>query len=219
MPRHHTVMLLSESTPEQVKRVNKRLNQPRLMSNIKAQRLKDEVVSNNSTSTRGSYANFNPKDETINRTKYYLDLRHKVRRSYKDFLPTCQTLQQREANTKFKFGFIPLGELKLPQEVSVSHSSLGPYQLHQKIKNSGENNFMRSQIMLDSQLNPDAWDKYLQGYWDKQLPLWLRFGFPLDFNREAQLVSHSDNHSSVKAYPNDIGGLGGVAVRVLASNL
>ena len=58
--------------------------------------------------------------------------------------------------------------------------------------------------MLDSQLKPDAWDKYLQGYWDNQLPLLVHFGFPLDFNREAQLVSHSDNHSSAKAYPNDI---------------
>ena len=57
---------------------------------------------------------------------------------------------------------------------------------------------------LDSQLNSDAWDKYLQDYWDKQLPLLVCFGFPLDFNREAQLVSHSDNHSSAKAYPNDI---------------
>ena len=58
--------------------------------------------------------------------------------------------------------------------------------------------------MLDSQLNPDAWDKYLQGYWDKQLPLLIRFGFPLDFNRQAHLVSHSDNHSSAKAYLKDI---------------
>ena len=63
---------------------------------------------------------------------------------------------------------------------------------------------MHSQIMVDSQLNPDAWDRFLQGYWDKQLPLMIRFGFPLDFNREAQLVNHSDNHSSAKAYPNDI---------------
>ena len=55
-----------------------------------------------------------------------------------------------------------------------------------------------------TQLNPDVWDKYLQGYWDKQLPLLICFDFPLDFNRKAQLVSHSDNNSSAKAYPNDI---------------
>ena len=58
--------------------------------------------------------------------------------------------------------------------------------------------------MVDSQLKPDAWDKHLVAYWDKQFPLLICFGFPLDFNREAQLVSHSENHSSAKAYPNDI---------------
>ena len=113
-------------------------------------------------------------------------------------------MQQWEANTKFKFDFIPLGELKFPQDILVNQSSLDSLQLHQKIKDSGEHNFMWVQVMLDSQLNPDVWDKYLQGYWDKQLPLLVRFGFPLDFNREAQLVSHLDNHSSAKAYPSDI---------------
>ena len=113
-------------------------------------------------------------------------------------------MQQWDANTKFKFGFIQLGELKLPREVLVNQSSLNPLQLHKKIKKSGASNFMQDQIMSGSQLKPDAWEKNLQGYWDKQLPLLVRFGFPLDLNRETQLVSHSDNHSSAKAYPNDI---------------
>ena len=58
------------------------------------QRLKDEIVGNNSTSIRGSDINMNPKDESTNSTKYDLDLHHQVKRSYKDFLPTCQTMQQ-----------------------------------------------------------------------------------------------------------------------------
>ena len=32
----------------------------------------------------------------------------------------------------------------------------------------------------------------------------IRFGFPLDFDRRAPIVSHLDNHSLVKAYPDDI---------------
>ena len=103
-------------------------------------------MGNNSTSTRSSDANMNPKVESTNSTKYDLDLHHKVKRSYKDFLPTCQTLQQWEANTKF----IPLGELKLPQEVCANQLSLDPLLLHKRIKKSGENNFMHSQIMVDS---------------------------------------------------------------------
>ena len=173
---------------------------------IQVQRVKDDTMVNTSTSTSSSQANVNPNDESVNSTKYDLDLCHKVKRTYKNFLPTCQTLQHWEANTKFKFGFIPLGELNLPAEVTVSQSSLDALQLHKVIKKSDENDFMHSQIMVDSQLKPDAWDKYLVGYWDKQLPLLICFGFefPLDFNREAQLVSHSENHSSPKAYTNDI---------------
>ena len=169
-----------------------------------AYRPKTKVVTNNSADTTGAHVNLDLRHESTNGTKYDLDLHHNPKRSYKNFLPTCQTLQEWEANTKFKFGFIPLGELKLPQEVVVNQSPLDSLQLHKKIKESGASNFMQDQIMLDSQLKPDAWDKYLQGYWDKQLPLLVRFGFPLDFNREAQLVNHSDNHSSAKAYPNDI---------------
>ena len=55
---------------------------------IQAQRLKDEIVGNNRKSIRGSDINMNPKDESTNSTKYDLDLRYKVKRSYKDFLST-----------------------------------------------------------------------------------------------------------------------------------
>ena len=43
-----------------------------------AQRHKDEIVGNNSTHTRSSDANMNPKVESTNSRKYDLDLRHKV---------------------------------------------------------------------------------------------------------------------------------------------
>ena len=44
----------------------------------------------------------------------------------------------------------------------------------------------------------------LQGYWDSQLPLLIRFGFPLDFDRNIPLESHLDTHNSAKNYPNDV---------------
>ena len=63
---------------------------------------------------------------------------------------------------------------------------------------------MGKQMTLNSQLNPDAWDDCLQDYWDKQLPLLVRFCFPLDYNREGVLESQEDNHSSAKSFPEDI---------------
>ena len=63
---------------------------------------------------------------------------------------------------------------------------------------------MSNQITIPSQLNPEAWDYHLEDYWDKQLPLLIRFGFPLDYDRKAILTSHDENHTSAKLYPKDI---------------
>ena len=44
-------------------------------------------------------------------------------------------------------------------------------------------------------------------YWNTQLPLLVRYGFPLDFDRETKLESHMDNHTSAKQYLSDNSGL------------
>ena len=48
------------------------------------------------------------------------------------------------------------------------------------------------------------WDHYLQDYLDKQLPLLIRFGFPLDYIREGTLESQENNHASAIEFPEDI---------------
>ena len=64
--------------------------------------------------------------------------------------------------------------------------------------NSGKLNFLGAQITLGSQLNSDRWNDLLQGYWDTQLPLLVRYGFSLDFNRFLNLEAHTENLSSAK---------------------
>ena len=63
---------------------------------------------------------------------------------------------------------------------------------------------MGEQLTHKSQLNPDAWDAHLQDYWDKRLPLLVRFGFPLDYNRGGVLRSQEENHTAAKSFPEDI---------------
>ena len=98
----------------------------------------------------------------------------------------------------------PLGELDVPPTSSPVNVNTDPLTLHRTIKASGKYNFKNCQINVKSQLNPDVWDSLLQGYWDSQLPLLIRFGFPLDFDRNSILESHSDNHTSAKNYPQDV---------------
>ena len=124
--------------------------------------------------------------------------------TYKHVLPDCPTLQLWEAQNKFKFGFIPLGKQLMPNLVNPIQSEDDPITLHTKVLESKKYNFLQSQITLRSQLKPDVWDHYLEDYWDRQLPLLIRFVFPLDYDREGFLQSQEVNHPSAVDYPEDI---------------
>ena len=125
--------------------------------------------------------------DSIN-SKYDLPIRIKPKPvTYKDKLSTCPTLQIWDAQNKFKLGFLPLGDLKMPQQIHPICRDALPLRLHKLIKNTGRCNFEEVQITLNSQLNPDIWDSLLKDYWDQQLCLHIRFGFSLDFNRLAPL--------------------------------
>ena len=137
-------------------------------------------------------------------TKYDLPLKIKQRINYKSKLSTCSTLRHWDSQNKFKFGYIPLGDLHLPPEINSQTLDIDPLSLHKIIKQSGNFNFLKAQITVSSQLKPDVWDMLLQDYWDKQLCSLIRFGFPLDFDRNISLESHLENHFSAKAYPQDI---------------
>ena len=63
---------------------------------------------------------------------------------------------------------------------------------------------MSSQLQITSQLNPDTWEKILDGYWDKQLLYLIRYGFPLDFDRNSKLGKNTENHKSALMFPRDI---------------
>ena len=65
-------------------------------------------------------------------------------------------------------------------------------------------NFMFSQIQVKSQLNPDLWEKILEGYWDKQLLYLIRYEFPLDFDKNSKLGKSTQNHKSALMFPGDI---------------
>ena len=138
-------------------------------------------------------------------SKYDLPLRLKDKKlDYTNIMASCPTLQLWDKQNAHKFGFIPLGELDVPPTSSPANVHTDPLTLHKTIKASGKYNFKKCQINVKSQLNPDVWDSLLQGYCDSQLPFLIRFGFPLDFDRQFTLQSHSDNHTSAKNYPQDV---------------
>ena len=52
-----------------------------------------------------------------------------------------------------------------------------------------------------SELNVTESESVLENSWDRQLVEFIRFGFPLDFNRNVSLSSEMKNHSSAVQYP------------------
>ena len=138
-------------------------------------------------------------------SKYDLPLRFKDKKlDYTNLMASCPTLQLWDKQNAFKFDFIPMGELDVPPTSSPSNINADPLTLHTMIKDSGDHNFKKCQINVKCQLNPDVWDELLTGYWDSQLPLLVRFGFPLDFDRDSILESHQENHTSAKNSPHDV---------------
>ena len=95
--------------------------------------------------------------------------------------------------------------MMLPKTKHCKNSSLATiFDIHRSIVDTNTHNFMEAQIEIQSQLNPDAWDKYLKNYWDQQLLLLIRYGFPLEFNPVSPLQHEETNHASAKLFPKDI---------------
>ena len=116
----------------------------------------------------------------------------------------CVEFHQWRAQSEFDFGFIPLSSFKTPCSLTANTDPLTPFQAHSVIRASGVPNFLKSRIPVQTQLCVDQWQEVLKGYWDTQLLDLLRFGFPLDYDRNSILQADSKNHSSATEFPEDI---------------
>ena len=77
----------------------------------------------------------------------------------------CKLFKDWDNQTIDKYGFIPLSEMILPKTKNSKNLSLATiFDIHRSIVDTNTHNFMEAQIEIKSQLNPDAWDKYLRNY-------------------------------------------------------
>ena len=92
------------------------------------------------------------------------------------------------------------GALK-PHKV-LSDNEFDPVKVHELIKSTGKPNFEEAKIQLPSKINFELLDRISQDYWDYQVPLFLRYGFPLDFpaEHEGDLQTTEVNHDSANLY-------------------
>ena len=119
-------------------------------------------------------------------------------RSYYGKPKTIPLLKNDILGIKYRFGFIPLGDLVLPNVNLANESSENPLSIHKRLKASQVSNFLGYQINTKSPLNIEAWEEVLEHYWDKQVLFLIRYGFPLDSDSkfEADLQHNERNHHS-----------------------
>ena len=72
--------------------------------------------------------------------------------------------------------------------------------MHNKLRADDRHNYAGLQIPVNSKLHYAKWAHYLVDYWDCQLPLLIKFGFPLDFDRNCVITSQNMNHKSALDY-------------------
>ena len=117
----------------------------------------------------------------------------------------CVNYQLWKQQSKFDFGFVPLSEfISVPNHEDLNTDITDPSALHKLVKASGTYNFLGLKIPVKSQLNVDQWEKHLQGYWDTQLLQLIKYGFPMDFNRQSPLRWEDKNHNSALQFPQDV---------------
>ena len=103
------------------------------------------------------------------------------------------------------FGFIPKSHLQIYNGKPKSYDVIPDIiQTHIMVRNSGSPNFLGCRIPVKSNLKCDIWDSYLAQYWDQQLPDLLRYGFPLDFDRNSPLMASEQNHTSAIRLDNHV---------------
>ena len=75
---------------------------------------------------------------------------------------------------------------------------------HKLIRDSGVPNFWGQRIPVSSDLNIPAWRKHLRDYFDQQLVDLIQYGFPLDFDRNLDLISTFKNHASAVSFASHV---------------
>ena len=112
---------------------------------------------------------------------------------------TDQEYQKQHSNQVVHqlFGFNPTGPLKLYTGDPVYYETIPDIiKTHRTVRDSGCPNFLKCRIPVSSNLKIENWRLYLAEYWDQQIVDLLQYGFPLDFDRQCQLISTEVNHAS-----------------------
>ena len=119
----------------------------------------------------------------------------------------CDFMCQQNEHT----GFIPLSPLQFVHikqcEKNVVDPDLcqDPVKLHKYVNSFKCPNFLGARVQVNFDMNLDLVDLLAKDYWGWQLPLYLRYGFPMDFKGKLEdLTSTMHSHASARQHPEHV---------------
>ena len=170
--------------------------------------LPHSVTNKSSTETKKGVTNVCNGTSSLqnsNMDKYGLEIQNSTKSIRIQEAKTAPGNKQCIEQNKPLFGFIPIYGLKSRvYDRSNNLVCTDIIELHRQLKADGRPNFLGLQIPVMSKLNYNNWAAYLDTYWDWQLPLLIKYGFPLDFDRNQPLFSDIINHKSATEYPEHV---------------
>ena len=123
----------------------------------------------------------------------------------------CQDLSRFMDQHTQHTGFIPLSPLQFGEikecDKCIHDPELckDPVKLYDIVNSFQCPNFLGARVQVNYDMNLDLIDKLAEGYWDWHLPLFLRYGFPMDFKgSHGDLISASDSHPSALQFPEHV---------------
>ena len=125
----------------------------------------------------------------------------------------CQDLDKCLRQQTNALGFLPINNLtykstrlSLEPKIIISDNNFDPVAIHRMVRRTGKYNFEEARILLPSKINFKLFEELTEGFWDWQLPYFIKYGFPLDFpySKEHQLEHDTDNHTSATKFPDHV---------------
>ena len=105
---------------------------------------------------------------------------------------------------KGKFVFLPVSAFPAPINDNSDNQNIDLITAHKLLRKDGRPNYKGLQTPVKSALNPEKFALYLKDYWDWQIPFFVKFGFPLDVDREIPIHSDKINHKSALDHPTHV---------------
>ena len=123
----------------------------------------------------------------------------------------CQELVDFMEQQNQHTGFIPLSPLQFKPITECKKCIIDqelckdPVALYRYVKSFGSPNFLGARVQVNHTMNLELLDVLAKDYWDWQLPLLLRYGFPMDFKgNSTDLENATVSHSSALQFPEHV---------------